>query len=426
MATRPTLAMALRDCARAVARVVAGRSLAAQLESYAGDSAATSRATLIDLCHGTLRRYGRVQAIVARLSRRGLADPGAQALLWCALYALDSGRYAAYTVVDQAVRACELLGNSAAKGYVNGVLRAFLRTRELVERSILSNPEARYQHPGWWIDALRRAYPDDWERVIEAGNSHPPMCLRVNRRRVTVEGYLRELEGAGMKARRIGESAVLLEHPVPVHRLPGFAEGQVSVQDAGAQRAAELLDLANGQRVLDACAAPGGKSAHVLEIADVELTALDTDAARSARIGQNLERLGLAGATVKVADCAVHPSWWDGRPFERVLAYVPCSASGVARRHPDIKWLRRPGDVPAFSARQSSILEALWRVLATDGKLLYVTCSIFPEENSAVVDAFLERTPAAQRLSLAGDSPPLLLPCPAHDGFYFALLKKRA
>jgi 16S rRNA (cytosine967-C5)-methyltransferase len=228
-----------------------------------------------------------------------------------------------------------------------------------------------------------------------------------------------------MRAREVGEAALLLERPVPVERLPGFSEGEVSVQDAGAQRAAELLDLSSGQRVLDACAAPGGKSAHILERAEVALTALDIDAARCGRIEQNLQRLSL-GATVRTADCTLPGAWWDGVPFDRILADVPCSASGVARRHPDLKWLRRAGDPAAFAARQAAILDALWQLLAPGGKLLYVTCSVFPQENQELVQAFVARTERARALPLAHGERSQWLPAPQHDGFYYALIQKQA
>jgi 16S rRNA (cytosine967-C5)-methyltransferase len=261
--------------------------------------------------------------------------------------------------------------------------------------------------------------------VLAAGNTHPPMCLRVNVRRATSEAYHARLAAEGISASRLGPVSLLLEKPVPVDRLPGFAQGEVSVQDSGAQRAAGLLELRAGQRVLDACAAPGGKCAHILESADVEMTALDADAARCASITRDQERLGLK-ATVRAADCTALDAWWDGVAFERILADVPCSASGVARRHPDIKWLRRDADVAAFAKRQSRILDALWRTLSPGGKLLYVTCSVFPEENDAVVDAFTARTPGACRASLPAGAAAQLLPGAEHDGFFFARLEKSA
>ena len=419
------LAESLAAAAAVVARVAAGRSLSAEMERAAAE-ASEARAALTDLCYGTLRRYGRSQALVRELSSRAQGtDPAVEALLWCAFYALESGRYAEYTVVDQAARACVLMGRHRAKGYVNALLRNFLRSRQTLEARLRAHPEASHWHPAWWIDEVRAAYPADWERVLAAGNVHPPMTLRVNARRTSVERYAEQLAAQGIAARRIGPGALRLKTPLPVTRLPGFAEGLASVQDAGAQRAAALLELRDGQRVLDACAAPGGKSAHLLETAQVSLTALDADAARCADIERNLARLGLS-AHVRTADCTALEQWWDGAPFERVLADVPCSASGIARRHPDAKWLRRADDVERFAARQARMLDALWRTLAAGGKLLYVTCSVFPEENGAVIDAFLSRTADARRQALADGAAPQLLPGPEHDGFFFALLEKRS
>jgi len=418
-----SLANALHAAAVIITRVASGRSLSAELERAGDDGIVASRAALIDLTHGTLRRFGRSQAIVRALSRQDQGDPLVEALLWCALYALESGRYAQYTVVDQAVRACGLLEKWPSKGFVNALLRRFLRERPVLDARLRDDEETRYQHPRWWIDTVRAAFPDQWEQILEAGNTHPPMCLRVNRRRADPQALCARLVTEGLAARRIGPVAVLLDTPVPVDRLPGFGEGAVSVQDAGAQQAIDYLDLQPGQRVLDSCAAPGGKAAHILETADVALTALDIDATRCARIERNLERLGLAAA-VKTADCRALSSWWDGRVFDRVLADVPCSASGIARRHPDIKWIRRATDTAAFAARQLQILEALWPVLAPGGKLLYVTCSVFPQENDAVIEAFLAGAPNVRRLGLPASAPAQCLPNATRDGFFYALLEK--
>jgi 16S rRNA (cytosine967-C5)-methyltransferase len=420
------LAEAFAAAAALVARVAAGHSLSAALERAGDGSEPVARAAVADLCYGTLRRYGRSQALVAALSSRpGSADPLVEALLWCAFYALESGRYADYTVVDQAARACGLLQRAGAKGYVNALLRNFLRSRASIEARLGADAAARYWHPGWWIERLRAAYPADWESVLAAGNTHPPMCLRVNARRSDAETYAARLAAEGMDARRIGAAALLLERPVPVDRLPGFAAGEVSVQDAGAQRSAALLDLRAGQRVLDACAAPGGKSAHILESADVALTALDIDPARCADVERDLARLGLA-AEVRAADCSRPETWWDEIAFDRILADVPCTASGIARRHPDSKWLRRASDAASFAVRQARILDALWRTLSPGGKLLYVTCSVFPEENGAVIDAFAARTPGARRAPIADGGAAQWLPGPEHDGFFFSLLEKPA
>jgi len=418
------LAEALAAAAALVARVAAGRSLSAELERPEHDPGL--RAAQADICYGTLRRYGRSQAIVAALSRRAVTtDRLVEALLWCSFYALESGRYAHYTVVDQAARACMALGRGGAKGYVNALLRNFLRARTSLETQLAADDVAHCQHPKWWIERVRAAYPSTWETVLAAGNTHPPMCLRVNARRASVPDYSQRLAAEGIAATRIGPLALLLDKPVPVDRLPGFAQGEVSVQDAGAQRAAGFLELQAGQRVLDACAAPGGKSAHILESTDVELIALDADAARCESITRDQERLGL-NALVRAADCTAPEAWWDGTAFDRILADVPCSASGVARRNPDIKWLRRETDIAAFASRQARILDALWRTLAPGGKLLYVTCSVFPEENDAVVDSFAARTPGARRAPLPAGTEAQLLPGLEHDGFFFARLEKSA
>lgn len=381
------------------------------------------RGAVMDMTYGTLRRYGRGDALVDALAHRGTPDPEIRALLLCALHAIESGNYAAHVAVDQAVRACVELKKPAAKGFVNALLRRFLRERAVLEGRLACDPVARAMHPAWWIDRLRASYPHNWEAILSAGNLHPPMGLRVNQRRIQTEDYLEQLERQGMRARRVGESALLLEQPVPVGRLPGFVRGEVSVQDPGAQRAAEYLDLSSGQRVLDACAAPGGKTCHILESAEVELLALDSDSGRCERVRQNLARLALE-ARVVAADCALPEAWWDGRPFDRILADVPCTASGIVRRNPDIKWLRRAGDAARFAVDQARILDALWQVLAPGGKLLYVTCSVFPEENELVAEAFCASRPGVRRLTLAGNAPAQLFPGAEQDGFFFALLQK--
>lgn len=408
-----------------VADVAQGKSLAGEFERAGSKATGAARGALMDVTHGTLRRYGRVQKIARTLSHRRANDGLVEALLWCSLYALESERYADYTVVDQAVQACDSMGKRNAKGFVNAVLRGYLRDREGVAARVAQDAEARYQHPAWWIDILRTAYPSSWERILLAGNGHPPMALRVNRRRTPASSYLERLADAGIAARSVGGEALILERPMPVESLPGFAEGDVSVQDAGAQRAAPCLDLANGQRILDACAAPGGKSAHILETVDAAVTAVERDAERCRRMESNFRRLQLTAKAV-TADCTQIEAWWDGTPYDRILADVPCTASGVVRRHPDLKWVRRHSDLAAFAARQSAILDALWPVLVPGGKLLYVTCSVFPQENEEVVEAFRARAQGARRLPLPDDDAAQWLPGAEHDGFYYALIEKQA
>lgn len=417
-----------RLAAHAVGQVQAGRNLSVALQSAWRRKPGLSpqqRAAIQDLSYGVCRHYGALQATLDRLLDKPLRDRELQRLLLVALYQLQFSRAAPHAVVDHAVKTAAALGKGQAKGLVNAVLRNFLRRAEGLARELAADPATRYAYPGWWIETLRGQYPEHWQAILEAGNRHPPMTLRVNARRATPEQYLETLAEAGIEARLVGERALLLSHPLPVDRLPGFAQGMVSVQDAGAQEAARLLDAAAGMRVLDACSAPGGKAAHLLERADIDLLALDNDPERLQKVGQNLARLGLA-ATLTAGDAARPEQWWDGRPFQRILADVPCSASGVVRRHPDIKCLRRESDIPQFAAQQRAILDSLWRCLARGGKLLYATCSVFAEENGAQITAFLERHEDARRLPPPGLDAPAgqLLPDHLHDGFYYALLAK--
>jgi 16S rRNA (cytosine967-C5)-methyltransferase len=325
-------------------------------------------------------------------------------------------------VVDQAVRAAAAHPDFAhAKAMVNAVLRRFLRQHEALLADAIKQPLAQWNYPQWWIDAARAAYPDQWEAILTAGNVHPPLTLRVNRRKTDVDAYLAQLAAAGMRAERIGPSALRLEQAVNVSRIPGFADGLVSVQDAGAQLAAPLLDLAAGMRVLDACAAPGGKSGHILELADVELTAVDADPKRLARVGENLGRLDLEASLVAAE--AQRSDWWDGRKFDRILADVPCTASGIVRRHPDIRWLRRKADTHQLATLSAEILDNLWQMLQPNGKLLFVTCSLWPQESEAQAAAFAVRHDA-----LRLDAPGQLLPASGagrdHDGLFYALFQK--
>jgi 16S rRNA (cytosine967-C5)-methyltransferase len=418
-----------RIASQALAQVLAGRNLNQVLQGLFSRHSRLmpqQRAAAQDLAYGTLRFYGLLDSVLRLLLSKPLQDEALRSLLLVGLYQLEYSKAPSHAVVDHAVKVVEVLKKPWAKGLVNAVLRNFLRRREvLLEQAAASGDVARYSHPQWWIDRLRQQYPTDWQRLLEVDNQHPPMTLRVNLRRGNPEDYLALLQEEGLAAEALGGAAIRLTRPVAVDKLPGFADGLVSVQDAGAQYAACLLDVADGMRVLDACAAPGGKTAHLLESADIELTALDSDAGRLRKIGENLDRLGLQADCV-VGDAARPADWWDGRPFQRILADVPCSASGVVRRHPDIKWLRRDEDIARFAGQQDEILEALWRTLERDGKLLYVTCSVFAEENQRQIARFLERQPDARLLPLTGlpAQDGQLLPDAHHDGFFYALLLK--
>jgi 16S rRNA (cytosine967-C5)-methyltransferase len=380
------------------------------------------RGALQDIVYGSLRQLGRLDCWLGALLERPLTDPQLGWLLRVAIYQLAYTRAPAHAVVHNAVTAA---GEGWRRGLANAVLRNFQRRRAELEKIAEAQPSARWSHPDWWIARLQAEYPDHWQGILEAGLLHPPFTLRVNVRHGDVAGYLQRLAEAGHPARQTGEDAVTLDKAISVHSLPGFDEGHVSVQDAGAQWAARLLDAQPGERVLDACAAPGGKTGHILERAEVELIALDVDALRLERVQENLDRLKLSAKRV-VGDASNPDSWWDGQPFDRILADVPCSASGVVRRNPDIKWLRRPEDIAQFAAQQAVMLEALWRVLAPGGSLLYVTCSVFHEENNGQVQAFMIRhAHDARRCSLPESlSDGSLLPDAEHDGFFYALLQK--
>lgn len=380
------------------------------------------RGALQDIVYGSLRQLGRLDAWLDALLERPLTDPDLGWLLRVALYQLAYTRAPAHAVVHNAVSAA---GEGWRRGLANAVLRNFQRRRAELDTLAEAQPSARWSHPDWWIARLQSEHPTHWQAILEASLLHPPFTLRVNCRHGDVAAYLRRLNDAGLPAHQTGPDAVTLDRAVPVHSLPGFDDGQVSVQDAGAQWAARLLDAQPGERVLDACAAPGGKTGHILERGEVDLVALDVDAARLTRVQENLDRLQLK-ATLVAGDAAQPEAWWDGRPFDRILADVPCSASGVVRRNPDIKWLRRPEDIAQFAGQQAVMLERLWRLLAPGGTLLYATCSIFHEENDGQVQAFLARHAGdAQRCPLPEPlSDGSLLPAAEHDGFYYALLRK--
>jgi len=430
------LAQLLSHTADALLAVRSGRSLTDALAQCPGEARPGTQA----LSFHVLRWLGSAQALRQRLAPR-TPPPPLDALLSCALALLwpaGPPPYGEHTLVDQAVRAARSRGQGGRDSgpFVNAVLRRFLRERDALVVAVEGDPQALWNHPPWWIARLREDWPAQWQGLLGFDNQHPPMTLRVNARRCSAPAYVAMLAAHGIAGRVVAAQAVELARPLPVPRIPGFAQGDVSVQDASAQRAAPLLigaGLAPGARVLDACAAPGGKTAHLLEVADLELTALDNDPARLARVQDTLTRLGLR-ARLLAADATDPPAWWDGVPFDAILLDAPCSASGIVRRHPDVRWLRRARDIGALVKAQARLLDALWPLLAPGGRLLYCTCSVFRAEGQEQIDAFLQRQHGAGRAALL-PSPGHLLPLPDNaaegaaatglpDGFYFALLQK--
>ncbi|OZI16444.1 16S rRNA (cytosine(967)-C(5))-methyltransferase RsmB [Bordetella genomosp. 7] len=440
---RPALSAILQATASAVRAVDQGRSLTDALAAVP----APLRPAVQAVSFHAMRQLGWAAAIGHQLVQRS-PGPLFDALLRVSLALLRAAPgdtqqahaasmpgmpvYAPHTVVNQAVTAAAGQRPLAAyKGLLNACLRRFLRERDALEAAISDDPEARWNHPAWWVDELRRVYPDQWQAVLDAANIPAPLTLRVNTRRAARDQVSQALQDAGIGSVPVGQSGLVLAQPRPVQQLPGFEEGWWSVQDAAAQLAAPLLAPRDGERVLDACAAPGGKTAHLLELADLDLLALDADAGRLARVEQNLDRLGLRGGRVAVAaaDAADLDAWWDGKPFDAVLADVPCTASGIVRRHPDIRWLRRAPDIARTARLQARLVDALWRTVAPGGRLLYVTCSVFPAEGARQADAFARRHPDALRLAAPGQLLPVAIGATLqaqHDGFFYALFAKQS
>jgi 16S rRNA (cytosine967-C5)-methyltransferase len=418
--------------AMAVSDVLNGRNLTLALaEALSAFPKATpqQKGGAADLSYGTLRFYGEANAYLIKLLEKPLSNVDIQALLLVSIYQLLHDKADDYTVVNQAVTAAGHAKPRWAKGLVNGVLRNFLRQKEKLSAQVQVDEMAFYSYQQWWIDKLKNQYPNDWQSILELGNAHPPMTLRVNSSKSNAHEYVKLLTRQNIEATTVGGEAVMLAKPIPVDQVPGFMDGVVSVQDYGAQMAAHLLDLQPNLRVLDACSAPGGKAGHVLELAKVQLTALDNDAKRLARVRSNLDRLNLQASLV-LGDAS---TWTDDKPFDRILADVPCTASGIVRRHVDIKWLRREVDIVSFTQQQAVILANLWHLLSKGGKLLYVTCSIFAEENQQQIDHFLKCNTDATQLPLELTDDRInniniqygqLIPSNTHDGFFYALLQK--
>lgn len=423
----------LTGCAEAVAAVLQGQSLTDALEARP----AAERPGVQALSFAVLRRLGTAQALRAQLVPKKPA-PWVDGLLLSALALACGTEYTEHTLVDQTVEAAKRKAKPAS-GLVNAVLRRFLRERADLMAKLKSDPIAQHNHPDWWIKKLKKDWPEQWQGILQANQIAAPMTLRANLRKQSPEQYMQRLEDAELPAHLdAATGAIVLQHAVPVKKLPGFDQGDVSVQDLSAQLAASILlnacqfkpnaETHTKPRVLDACAAPGGKTAHLLELADLDVTALDADPQRLTRVNDTLSRLGLSAKTI-AADASHTKTWWDGELFDAILLDAPCSASGIVRRHPDVRWLRRATDIQALARTQDAILDALWPLLKPGGHLLYCTCSVFKEEGQDRVDAFLQRTTQAQALPAPGHLLPVVeydepTGSDAGDGFFYALFTK--
>ncbi|MBI2381819.1 MAG: 16S rRNA (cytosine(967)-C(5))-methyltransferase RsmB [Gammaproteobacteria bacterium] len=422
-------------CARALVLVIRdGRSLSSALPAEIKNLPGQDQGLAQELAYGVLRWFHRLNGIIPKLMSRPLkaADTDIQALILMGFYQLLHTRIPAHAAVAETVEATRKLGKPWAEKLVNGVLRTFQREQDALLGGVDAQVHLRYAHPRWLAEAFETCYPGHGEDVMAANQARPPMNLRVNRQKTSREDYLELLKEADIEALAsdFAPEAIRLVHPVDVSRLPGFDEGLVSVQDEAAQLAAHLLELAPGLRVLDACAAPGGKSAHILETEPgVQLLALDSDERRAGKIEQTFARLDLDGDW-GVFDAAKPDTWWDEEPFDRILVDAPCSATGVIRRHPDIKLLRKAKDIPNLAVEQARLLHKLWPLLKPGGILVYATCSVLPAENSAQIANFLERHADAEEIAIAPDGAPegpgwqILPQNEGPDGFYYAKLRK--
>lgn len=425
--------------ARALTAVLSGKaSLGSSLPPQLDKVEHHDRALAQDLAFGAARWQPRLQLLADKLLEKPFkaADKDVEALLLIGLYQLLHSRIPEHAAIGETVGCAGALKKPWAKGLLNAVLRRAQREHEAIFAELDRDPVLHSAHPRWLQKALKAHWPEHWQAICAANNAHPPLILRVNRRHGSRDAYLEELRSAGLAAEpcTFSRDGVRLLQPCDVTTLPGFKDGRVSVQDEAAQLAADLLELAPGQRVLDACAAPGGKTCHLLEVEPGlgEVVAVDLEAKRLARVRENLDRLHLE-ATLIAADGRDTGAWWDGRPFQRILLDAPCSATGVIRRHPDIKLTRKPEDIPALAQLQGELLDALWPTLVHGGILLYATCSVLPTENSETIAAFLARTPDAQEVAIAGEfglqpahGRQLLPQLDGHDGFYYAKLIKTA
>ncbi len=425
--------------AKALTAVLNGKaSLNSSLPLQLDKVEARDRGLTQDLAFGTARWQPRLSALANKLLQKPFkaADADVEALLLVGLYQLLYTRIPAHAAIGETVGCADKLKKPWAKALLNAVLRNAQRESEALLVELEHDPVVRTAHPRWLQKSLKAFWPEQWEAICAANNAHPPMILRVNRRHKTRDAYLQLLVEAGIEARPcvFSQDGIVLAEPCDVRNLPGFAEGWISVQDEAAQLAADLLDLAPGQRVLDACCAPGGKTCHILEVEPklASVVAVDLEAKRLVRVRENLERLGLSAELI-AADGRDTATWWDGKPFQRILLDAPCSATGVIRRHPDIKLTRQPDDIGALATLQGELLDAMWPTLEVGGILLYATCSTLPTENTEVIEAFLARTPGARELDIAGQfgikqphGRQLLAQEGGHDGFYYAKLIKIA
>ena len=380
------------------------------------------------LTYGSVRFLGKSRFIIKQLVKNKIENRLVECLLHIALYQLSQEKFNNFTIVNQAVDAAKKI-NFRKSNFVNAILRNYLRSKDDLQKLLNEDPASKYSYQNWWINKVKDEFKNDWKKILEIGNQHPPLTLRVNIRKVNIESYSETLMRNGLEHEVISNKGVIIKHPLNINNIPGFLEGHVSIQDYGAQIATELMGIKKGQKILDACAAPGGKTCNILESEDVDITALEIDKIRAEKINENLKRLEL-NANVIHGSLSINNLWWDGEHFDRILLDVPCSASGIVRRHVDIKWLRQMNDLKKFSEMQYLLLNSAWPLLKPGGRLLYVTCSIFCNENRDVIEKFKKEFMDAEEIKLIYPNnikhiKNQLVPSENHDGLFYALLEKK-
>ena len=380
-----------------------------------------------DMVYGAIRELGRSSFYIKKLVPKRIDNQCLEALLHIVLFQISHERSNNFTLVNQAVDAAKKIDHKKS-AFINAVLRNFLRNKDKLQAEANENEFAVFSYPNWWINKVKEQYPNKWMDILNIGNTRPPLALRVNVKNIGVKEYSETLESHGIDHSLIGIEGVILKTPIGVDKIPGFLEGKVSVQDFGAQLAGHIIDLEKSQKVLDACSAPGGKACHMLELKSIRLLAIESNKERTIKIQENVSRLGLK-AVIRNEKIGLVNKWWDQIPFDRILLDVPCSASGIVRRHVDIKWLRRINDFGSFGESQLELLRSSWPMLKNKGKLLYVTCSIFEEENREVIEKFKKDSKNITELDIIFPSnvehiKNQVLPSKNHDGLFYALLQK--
>ena len=380
-----------------------------------------------DMVYGAIRDLGKSYFYINKLVKNKIENRCLESLLHVVFFQINNSRSNDFTLVNQAVDAAKRIDHKKSS-FINAVLRNFLRNKNNLQKQLKDNESAMYSYPNWWIKKVKEQYPKNWKMILDVGNQHPPQALRINLRKIGVKEYSRLLNENGIDYKLVGGECLIINKPMEISKIPGFLDGKISIQDFAAQLAAHIIDLKKNQKVLDACSAPGGKACHMLELNTIKLLAVESDKQRIIKIEDNIKRQGLK---VKILNKKIsrQNEWWDKQHFDRILLDVPCSASGIIRRHVDIKWLRRINDLKKFADNQLILLKSVWPMLKKNGKLLYVTCSIFEEENRNIIEKFIKESNNVSELNINFPSNIVhiknqLLPSDNHDGLFYALLQK--